>query len=140
MEQISLALSLGSTTLVPSRMRGKLGGLYNTAESLGRFSGPVGYSTTYAWSVSPSALEAFGGWIDYHLVFCVSALALVLAGVVSWKTMTLENLMSEEFDHADVDVVHPIDKTVTSSSWSGWTAEECEEEGQGGMGDREKLS
>ncbi|CAM9674846.1 unnamed protein product, partial [Ectocarpus sp. 6 AP-2014] len=113
---ISLALSLGSTTLVPSRMRGKLGGLYNTAESLGRFCGPVGYATTYAWSVSPSTLEAFGGWVDYHLVFCASALALVVVGVMAWRTLTVENLMSEELDRADVDVVNPTDKTVPSSS------------------------
>ncbi|CAB1097633.1 unnamed protein product [Ectocarpus sp. CCAP 1310/34] len=137
---ITLALSLGSTTLVPSRMRGKLGGLYNTAESLGRFCGPVGYATTYAWSVSPSTLEAFGGWVDYHFVFYLSALALVVVGVMAWRTLTVENLMSEEFDRADVDVAHPTDKTVPSSSWSGCTAEECEEEGQVGMGGSERES
>lgn len=55
---------------LPLCMRGKLGGLFNTAESLARFLGPAGYSITYAWSVSASTLQAYyGGWVHYRFVF-----------------------------------------------------------------------
>lgn len=77
-------------------MRGKLGGLFNTAESLGRFIGPAGYAVVYAWSVSPSTLDAFGGWVDYRFVFYASAAALALVAVLAWKTLTTENLMKPD--------------------------------------------
>ncbi|CAM9177422.1 unnamed protein product [Scytosiphon promiscuus] len=93
---IMLALQIGSTTLVPSSMRGKLGGLYNTSESLGRFLGPVGYSIIYAWSVSPSTLDAYGGWVGHGFVFYASAAALGLVGVIAWGTLTVENLIRPE--------------------------------------------
>ncbi|CAM9674916.1 unnamed protein product [Ectocarpus sp. 6 AP-2014] len=93
---VDLALSIGSTTLVPSNMRGKLGGLFNTAESLGRFIGPAGYAIVYAWSVSPSTLDAFGGWVDYRFVFYASAAALALVAALAWRTLTTENLMKPD--------------------------------------------
>ena len=77
-------------------MRGKLGGLYNTAESLGRFTGPVGYSTAYAWSISPSAMEAYGGWVNFRFVFYVTAAVLVLVGALGWRALTIENMMKPE--------------------------------------------
>lgn len=93
-----LALQIGSTTLVPSSMRGKLGGLYNTSESLGRFLGPVGYSIVYAWSVSASTLDAYNGWVDHGFVFYASAAALCLVAVLAWETLTVENLIRPEIE------------------------------------------
>ncbi|CAN0329264.1 unnamed protein product, partial [Pylaiella littoralis] len=90
---VNLVLTIGSTTLVPNHMRGKLGGLFNTAESLGRFLGPAGYAITYAWSISPSTHEAYGGWVDYRFVFYASAAALAVVAVTAWGTLTLETLI-----------------------------------------------
>lgn len=67
-------------------MRGKLSGLYNTAESLGRFSAAVVFPVTYAWSISPSGF----GWVDHRLVFYVFGLALALGTVVAWRTLTAD--------------------------------------------------
>lgn len=102
LHQVNLALAVASTSMVPTKMRGKLGGLYNTAESLGRFLGPAGFSVTYAWSISSSAFE----WVDYHFVFYFSAFVLFGVAVLGWRTLTLEKLMSssEREDAAPVPV------------------------------------
>ncbi|CAM9645936.1 unnamed protein product [Ectocarpus fasciculatus] len=105
---VCLALYIGSTTLVPSNMRGKLSGLFSTAESLGRFIGPAGYAIVYAWCVSPSTLAAFGGWVDYRFVFYASAAALASVSVLAWRTLTTENLMKPDScsgENVDADVV-----------------------------------
>lgn len=81
-----------------TNMREKLGGLSNTAESLGRFLGPVGYSITYAWSVSASTLQAHGGWVDCRFVFYASAAVLAVVARLAWDTLILENLMKPELD------------------------------------------
>lgn len=60
-----------------------------TAESLGRFVGPTGFSTCFAWSISPSAR----GYVDYHLVFFIPPVVLAVVSVMGWKTLTLETLM-----------------------------------------------
>ncbi|CAN0329539.1 unnamed protein product [Pylaiella littoralis] len=91
---VNIALSIGSTTLVPTYMRGKLGGLYNTAESLGRCMGPAGFAVTYAWSISPSARDAYGGWVNYRFVFCASAVILAFCTVLAWGSLTDKNLMA----------------------------------------------
>lgn len=85
-------MAIGSTTLVSTNMRGKLGGLFNTAENLGRFLGPVGYSITYAWSVSAPTRHAYGGWVDYRFVFYASAAVLAVVAKLAWGTLTLERL------------------------------------------------
>lgn len=87
-----------------TNMRGKLGGLYNTAESLGRFLGPAGYSITYAWSVSTSTLHAYGGWVDYRFAFYASAVVLAVVGKLAWGTLTLENLMKPESEDGVISV------------------------------------
>lgn len=91
--QVVLALSIGSTTLVSSRMRGKLGGLYNTAESFGNCIGPAGFANMYAWSISSSGWASAYDWIDYHFVFYASALVLTVCAVLAWRTLTHENMM-----------------------------------------------
>lgn len=93
--QVNLVLIIGSTTLVPTHMRGKLGGLFNTGESLGRFLGPAGYAVTYAWSISPPIREAYGGWVDYRFVFYASAGVLVVVVVTAWSTITLDTLINK---------------------------------------------
>ncbi|CAM9856631.1 unnamed protein product, partial [Ectocarpus sp. 12 AP-2014] len=90
---VTLAMSVGSTTLVPSRMRGKLGGLYNMAESLGRFLGPAGFAISYAWSVSPSSSAAGLDWVNFRFVFWATAVLLAMCAVLAWPTLTAENLM-----------------------------------------------
>ncbi|CAN0434045.1 unnamed protein product [Ascophyllum nodosum] len=87
---IVIALSIASTNIVPSHHRGKLSGLYNTAESLGRFIGPVAYSTIYALSISRSALEIV--CMDYHFVFYASAALMALLTGLAWRTMTSDIL------------------------------------------------
>eukprot|EP00752_Nemacystus_decipiens_P005837 g5273.t1 len=90
---VVLALSIGSTTLVSPGMRGKLGGLYNTAESFGNCVGPAGFATVYAWSISSSGRASAYGWIDYHLVFYASALVLLVCASLAWRTLTHERMM-----------------------------------------------
>ncbi|CAN0090137.1 unnamed protein product [Ectocarpus sp. 4 AP-2014] len=97
---VTLAMSVGSTTLVPSRMRGKLGGLYNMAESLGRFLGPAGFAVSYAWSVSPSSSAAGLDWVNFRFVFWASAVLLAMCAVLAWPTLTAENLMQGEVEDA----------------------------------------
>lgn len=79
-----IALSVASTNVVPAAMRGKLGGLFYTAESLGRFSSAASFSVMYAWSVSSSSY----GWVNHRFVFYVFALALAIATTVAWCTLT----------------------------------------------------
>lgn len=88
--------------MVQPDMRGKLGGLYNMSESLGRFLGPVGFATLLAWSISPSA----GHWVDHQFVFLVAAVSMTLIAVLSWSTFTPENMMTpaEKRDAVDAPV------------------------------------
>ncbi|CAM9145508.1 unnamed protein product, partial [Hapterophycus canaliculatus] len=88
-----LNLSIASTTIVPRSKRGKMGGLYNTAESLGRFLGPAGFSVTYAWSISSTGVAGAHDWVNYRFVFYASAVVLALCGSMAWQTLTHENLM-----------------------------------------------
>ncbi|CAM9968097.1 unnamed protein product [Ectocarpus sp. 12 AP-2014] len=87
-----IALSVASTNIVPAAMRGKLGGLFYTAESLGRFSSAASFSVMYAWSVSSSSY----GWVDHHFVFYVFALALALATALAWRTLTAEMFLERK--------------------------------------------
>lgn len=95
-------MAIGSTTLVPSETRGKLGGLFNMAESLGRFLGPAGCAIGYAWSISPSGSSSAYGWVNHSFVFRASAIALALCAVLAWSTLTAENLMKRQ-DNVGVD-------------------------------------
>lgn len=83
-KQISIALAVASTSVVPSSKRGKLSGLYNTAESLGRFTSATGFAVLFAWSISPASF----GWIDHHFVFYASALAMGGVTVLAWCTLS----------------------------------------------------
>ena len=75
-------LTVASTSVVPQQQRGKLSGMFNTAESLGRFMGPASFSIMFAWSISPSAR----GWVDFHLVFILPAVVMAAILALSWNS------------------------------------------------------
>ncbi|CAM9510449.1 unnamed protein product, partial [Pylaiella littoralis] len=81
---VMLALTVASTSIVPSRQRGAFGGLFMTAESLGRFMGPAGFSNMYAWSISPPAR----GWVDRRFVFFLAAAIMALVSALAWRTFS----------------------------------------------------
>ncbi|CAM9925053.1 unnamed protein product, partial [Hapterophycus canaliculatus] len=83
---VSIALAVASTSIVPSSMRGKLSGLYNTAESLGRFISAVGFAALFAWSISPQA--SAHGLVNHGFVFYVFALALSALTMLARRTIT----------------------------------------------------
>ena len=87
-DQNTLALAVASTSIVPPNARGALSGLYNTVESLGRFIGPAGFATTYAWSVSSSSYH----WVGYQFVFYTSAALSGGVAMLAWRTFTHETL------------------------------------------------
>lgn len=73
-------------------MRGKLAGLFNMAENLGRFSGPIGFATTYAWSVSPSPPN----WIGHRFVFLFAASSMAVVAILAWGAITHKNMTPEQ--------------------------------------------
>ncbi|CAN0196933.1 unnamed protein product, partial [Hapterophycus canaliculatus] len=83
---VSITLSVASTSIVPSNMRGKLSGIYNTAESFGRFTSAVGSAVLFAWSISPHASGY--RWVHHGFVFYVFALALSAVAVLAQRTLT----------------------------------------------------
>lgn len=97
-----IALSVASTNIVPAAMRGKLGGLFYTAESLGRSSSAASFSVMYAWSVSSSPSSY--GWVGHRFVFYVFALALAMATALAWRTLTAE-IFVERKEAAGVELV-----------------------------------
>ena len=89
--QVNLSLTIASTTMVHSEMLGKLAGLYNMSESLGRFMGPAGFATVFAWSISTSSPH----WVDCRFVFWAAAAAMALVAFVAWGTLTQEKVMPQ---------------------------------------------
>ena len=85
-----IALTVGTTCVVPVHQRGKLSGLYSTAENFGRFLGPVSYAIMFAWSISDSAPR----WVDHCFVFYQCAAVMLGVTVLSWNTLTSENLVT----------------------------------------------
>lgn len=92
-----IALTVGVTSIVPGHQRGKLSGLYNTAESLGRCLGPVTYAILFAWSISVSA----PGWVDHRFVFYLCAVVMLGVTALSWSSLTTENLMQPTTHEAE---------------------------------------
>eukprot|EP00904_Undaria_pinnatifida_P012601 jgi/Undpi1/8471/HiC_scaffold_25.g10938.m1 len=88
---VNLSLTIASTTMVHSEMLGKLAGLYNMSESLGRFMGPAGFATVFAWSISTSSPH----WVDCRFVFWAAAAAMALVAFVAWGTLTQEKVMPQ---------------------------------------------
>lgn len=96
--QVLIVMTVASINSFPPQHRGKLSGLYNTAENLGRFVGPVGYSSIFAMSISRLARggevedESQMSWLDHHFVFYASAVMLTLLAGVGWRALTSEVL------------------------------------------------
>eukprot|EP00904_Undaria_pinnatifida_P002325 jgi/Undpi1/12093/HiC_scaffold_4.g01791.m1 len=90
MAMVNLALLIASTSVVPSRLRGRLAGLYNMAESLGRSLGPVGFATVFAWSISDSSYF----WVDHRFMFLAAALSMALVAALAWGTITNEHMVN----------------------------------------------
>lgn len=103
--QVNIGLTIASTNAVPPHHRGKLSGLYNTAESLGRFTGPVGYATAFAHTISPSAEH----WrlVDYHSVFYASAAVMAVVSVLCWRNLTSET-MTKPSEPAGAGLTGPV--------------------------------
>ena len=62
--------------MVPSGVRGNLGGLYNTTENVGSPLDPAGFAILFAWSISTSSLS----WVAAFIKGLVTLLA--------WATIT----------------------------------------------------
>ncbi|CAM9273702.1 unnamed protein product, partial [Ectocarpus sp. 6 AP-2014] len=107
---VSIALAVASTSIVPSSLRGKLSGLYGTAESFGRFTSAVGFAALFAWSISSDNL----GWVDHRFVFYSSALALGVATVVAWRTLPAEVFGDKSAAENVEDPIHDAGLTPKS--------------------------
>ena len=89
LHQVILALVVASTSMVQANMRGKLGGLYYTMESVGRFIDPMGFTSVFAWSISPSAFD----WVDRHFAYLMAVIAMVVIAILAWGIITDENVL-----------------------------------------------
>ncbi|CAM9173942.1 unnamed protein product [Ectocarpus sp. 12 AP-2014] len=83
---VGITLAVSSTSILPSRLRGKLSGLYSSAGGFGRFTSAVGAAVLFAWSISSDNV----GWVDHRFVFYSCALALGVVTVVAWRTLPAE--------------------------------------------------
>lgn len=120
-----------------------MGGLYNTAESLGRFLGPAGFATMYAWSISSTGSASALDWVNYRFVFCVMSGLMVGCAALAWRALTEESLMKQkEGSDADVTIAAErdddgdIDTSCTISSTRA-VAADCGERGLRGEGQGE---
>lgn len=99
-------MAVASTSVVPSKMRGKMSGLYNTAECLGRFTGSAGFAVMFAWSVSPSAYD----WVDFRFVFYASGVVLSVVAVLAWFILTRDVFEGAEgANTVDISTSHHAD-------------------------------
>ncbi|CAM9503102.1 unnamed protein product [Ectocarpus sp. 4 AP-2014] len=96
---VGMSLSVASTSIVPSRLRGKLSGLYHMAESSGRFIGAIGFAAMFAWSITPHSTPH--AWVDHHFAFYVFALALSVVLVLARRTLTSDIFGKEAAATAD---------------------------------------
>lgn len=81
-----LLLTVASTNVGSHNQRGKLGGLFITVESIGRFTGPVVFSNMFAWSISCNGFS----WVDYHFVFYLSAVGMAVVAALGWRSLAVE--------------------------------------------------
>lgn len=79
-------MNLASANAVPVKMRGKVAGFFTISASLGRAIGPAGCSALLAWSLGSNKL------FDYHAMFVVLMILMVVVVVLGRKALTLEAL------------------------------------------------
>ena len=87
-------MNLASANAVPVKTRGKVGGIFAVSGSLGRVIGPAALSSLLAWSLhaNPPGGGDNTGLVDYHAVFVVETLIMVVVIVLGRKALTLESL------------------------------------------------
>lgn len=79
-------MNLASANAVPVKMRGKVAGFFTISASLGRAIGPAGFSSLLAWSLGGNKL------LDYHAMFVVLTILMIVFIILGWKVLTLEAL------------------------------------------------
>lgn len=88
-------MNLASANAVPVEVRGKVGGIFAVSGSLGRTVGPAALSSLLAWSLHANPSTSGGGnnrLVDYHAVFVVEMVLMVVVVVLGRKALTLESL------------------------------------------------
>lgn len=86
-------MNLASANAVPVEMRGKVGGIFAVSGSLGRVLGPAALSNLLAWSLHAKPLSGRDNWlVNYHAVFVVEMVLMVVVIVLGRKAFTLESL------------------------------------------------
>ncbi len=92
--QVETAMTLAWTNSVPVHVRGKVGGAFAVVMSLGSVVGPPALSSLMAWSLqTPSGQGNDKYWpVDYHAVFVVEAVLMVVITVLGREALTLESL------------------------------------------------
>lgn len=71
-------------------MRGKFGGIFSMAGSLGRVIGPPTLSSVLAWSLESTHASGGGGrGVDYHLVFVLEAVLMLVIILLGLRSFTL---------------------------------------------------
>lgn len=92
--QVETALTLAWTNSIQGHVRGKIGGVFAVASSLGNALGPPALSSLLAWSLQASASGRGSKkrLVDYHAVFVVEAILMVVITVLGRKVLTLQSL------------------------------------------------
>lgn len=87
-------MSLASANAVPVKTRGRVGGIFAVAGAFGRAIGPAALSSLLAWSLdaTPSSGGGNNVLVDYHAVFVVLMVLMVVVFVLGLKALTLESL------------------------------------------------
>lgn len=92
-EQVEIASTLASANAVPAKMRGKFGGVFSMAGSLGRVVGPPTLCSLLAWSLeSNHPSGGRGGGMDYHLVFVLEAILMIVIFLLGLRSFTLVSM------------------------------------------------
>ena len=94
-KQAETAMNLASANAVSVERRGKVGGIFAVSGSLGRVIGPAALSSLLAWSLRANHRggEDDARLVDYHAVFVVEMLVMVVVIVLGRKALTPESLM-----------------------------------------------
>lgn len=92
-EQMEIASTLASANAVPANMRGKFGGIFSMAGSLGRVIAPPTLSSLLAWSLESTHPSGSGDrGVDYHLVFVLQAIMVVVILLLGLRAFTLVSM------------------------------------------------
>lgn len=90
-EQYETATTVAMANAVPAHMRGQLSALVGVGGALGRIAGPASLSNLLAWSLSYSSAK-YGWLVDYHLVFVIESIVMVIVVLLGFHALTLASL------------------------------------------------